>query len=74
MIENNGNAKEGYGFLILPKAGDIVIENNRIAETRGAKGTQRYGIYKVRGAGKVTLSGNLIEGQLIKNYAEGARP
>lgn len=74
VIENNGNAKEGYGFLILPKAGDIVIENNRIAETRGAKGTQRYGVYKVRGAGKVTLSGNLIEGELIKDYAEGARP
>ncbi|MCP5118538.1 MAG: right-handed parallel beta-helix repeat-containing protein, partial [bacterium] len=67
-IENNG----GYGFLIQPLAGDIVIENNRIAETRGAKGTQRYGVYKVRGAGDVKLADNKMEGNLVKEYAEGA--
>jgi hypothetical protein len=72
IIEDNGNAKTGYGFYIQPLAGDIVIENNRIAETRAEKGTQRYGVYKVTGAGAVTLNNNRIEGNLIREYAEGA--
>lgn len=70
-IENNGTARGGYGFLIQPMAADIVIENNRIAETRGENGTQRYGIYKVHRAGEVKLANNKMEGNLIQGYAEG---
>lgn len=32
-VLDNGNEKAGYGFYIEPKAGDIVIENNQIADT-----------------------------------------
>jgi parallel beta helix pectate lyase-like protein len=71
IIEDNGNPKTGYGFYIQPLAGDIVIENNRIAETRKEEGTQRYGVYKVTGAGKVTLNNNRMEGNLEREYAEG---
>jgi len=45
-IIDNGNAREGYGFLIEPHATGIVIENNRIADTRTDKPTQRHAIHK----------------------------
>jgi hypothetical protein len=50
-VVDNGDARRGYGFYVEPHAGEIVIENNRIGETRSEKGTQRIGVYKdsVRG-------------------------
>jgi len=45
-IVDNGNAREGYGFRIEPHATGLIIENNRIADTRKDKPTQRHAIYK----------------------------
>ena len=47
-ILDNGNSTRGYGFYIEPAAGEIVVTNNTIAETRKADArTQRYGVYKI---------------------------
>jgi len=70
-IIDNGNAKEGYGFLVDPYAGDIVIEENVIAETRRDQGTQRFGVYKVKGAGAVKVERNEMKGHLTADYREG---
>jgi hypothetical protein len=70
-VVDNGNAKRGYGFYVEPHAGEIVIENNRIAETRGDKKTQRVGVYKVKGAGSVHVRDSTTAGQAGGDYAEG---
>jgi parallel beta-helix repeat protein len=71
-ILDNGNPKEGYGFYILPHAGDLVIANNQIAETRADKArTQRYGIFKAAGAGALKVDANTITGCLEKDIIEG---
>jgi hypothetical protein len=57
-VLDNGNAREGYGFYIAPHAGDLVIENNQIADTRSEGKTQRVAIYKEPGAGAVTSRAN----------------
>lgn len=72
-VLDNGSAKAGYGFLIEPRAGDIVIEGNQIADTRSAGRTQRYGVYKVKGAGSVRLEKNSMEGNGAANYYEGTK-
>ncbi len=70
-ILDNGKGTKGYGFYVEPQATDIVITGNRIAETRsGAARTQRFGVYKVHGAGSVTLQGNTMGGHLEKDYYE----
>jgi parallel beta-helix repeat protein len=70
-VLNNGKGPKGYGFYVEPQAGDIVIANNRIAETRsGAARTQRYGIFKAYGAGSITMQANIMEGHLEKDYFE----
>jgi len=61
-ILDNGNAQRGYGVYIEPQAGDIVLENNRIADTRKDKPVQRYAVYKVKGAGAVEVRNNAMEG------------
>lgn len=71
-VLDNGNAKEGYGFYIAPAAGDLVIENNSIAETRATGGTQRIGIYKAAGTGAVLSQGNSMKGHTGGDYKEGA--
>ena len=71
-VLDNGGPKAGYGFYMEPAAGDIVIESNEIAETRAAGGTQRYGIYKVQGAGSVVSRNNAMRGHGERDYAEGA--
>ena len=58
-VLENGNAKAGYGFYVKPHAGNLVIENNRIADTR-PKPTQRVAIYKEPGAGEIRASNNDI--------------
>ncbi|MBI4877871.1 MAG: right-handed parallel beta-helix repeat-containing protein, partial [Acidobacteria bacterium] len=73
-VLDNGDAKAGYGFYILPQAGDIAIENNRIAETRSGARTQRYGIYKVTGSGAVSERNNTMSGHLEGDYREGPAP
>ena len=70
-VLDNGDARAGYGFYILPAAGDIVIEGNQIAETRAQGGAQRYGIYKVTGAGAVRASNNTMSGHPGGDYKEG---
>lgn len=70
-IVDNGDARRGYGFYIEPEAGDIVIENNDLAESRSSTGAQRYAVYKVRGAGAVKLSNNTVEGNFRADYREG---
>ncbi len=74
-VLDNGNAKSGYGFYISPAAGDLVIENNRIAETRATGGAQRIGIYKAAGAGSVRARDNQMSGHVEADYREGtAKP
>jgi hypothetical protein len=70
-VVDNGSAKGGYGFYVEPHAGDIVIEENRIAETRAANGTQKLGVYKVDGAGTVHLRDNTTSGHTGGDYREG---
>jgi hypothetical protein len=72
-IVDNGSAKEGYGFLIQPRAGDLVIENNQIADTRPERSrTQKYGVYKLPGAGSIRLAGNTMSGHSAGDYQEAA--
>jgi hypothetical protein len=71
-VLDNGSEKEGYGFYVQPKAGDIVIENNQIADTRSTGRTQRYGIYKVTGAGVVEYRNNTMTGHAERDYFETA--
>ncbi|MGO9239582.1 MAG: right-handed parallel beta-helix repeat-containing protein [Bryobacteraceae bacterium] len=61
-VLDNGNAREGYGFYIEPSAADLLIEDNVIAETRGTGGTQRFGVYRTKGAAAPTLRGNAMSG------------
>jgi hypothetical protein len=72
-VLDNGDSRAGYGFYIEPQASDIVIENNQIAETRAANGTQRYAVYKVRGGGPVRLANNTMEGNTTGTYYEGTK-
>ncbi|MBN2289158.1 MAG: right-handed parallel beta-helix repeat-containing protein [Candidatus Glassbacteria bacterium] len=70
-VMDNGSAGEGCGFYLEPFAEGIVIENNKIADTRsGAERTQRYGVYRARGAGKVALTGNEIQGNIEGDYLD----
>ena len=71
-VLDNGNAQRGYGFYVEPYAGDLVITGNRVAETRAGAGiTQRYGIYKVAGAGGIQMETNTMAGHKEKDYFEG---
>jgi parallel beta-helix repeat protein len=72
QVLDNGNARSGYGFYISPCAGELVIENNRIAETRSSGGTQRTGIYKAAGAGSLQNRNNTMSGHTGGDYHEGA--
>ena len=49
-VLDNGNAQAGYGFYIAAGVNDTVMDGNQIADTRGAKATQRYAVYKAKGA------------------------
>jgi parallel beta-helix repeat protein len=70
-VLNNGSAREGYGFFIEPKAGDIVLSKNRITDTRSGKNrTQRYGVYKTAGVGNVVVAGNDLDGNVEKDVFE----
>ncbi|MFL6351844.1 MAG: right-handed parallel beta-helix repeat-containing protein [Bryobacteraceae bacterium] len=71
-VLDNGNAREGYGFYIEPHAGDLVIDGNQIADTRGGSGTQRYGIYKALGAGSVAARNNSMSGHSAQDYHDAA--
>jgi hypothetical protein len=71
-VLDNGNAQAGYGFYVMPLAGDIVIENNEIAETRATGRTQRIGIYRAAGAGSVTQRNNAMKGHVEADYREGS--
>ena len=71
-VLDNGGQKAGFGFYIQPQAGDIVIEGNEIADTRSTGRTQRYGIYKVQGAGAIVSRNNAMRGHGERDYAEGA--
>jgi hypothetical protein len=73
-VLNNGKGKEGYGFYVEPEAGDILIANNRVAETRsGEARTQHYGVFKKPGSGTITMQGNTMEGHVTKDYFEAAK-
>lgn len=73
-ITNNGGVKAGYGFFIQPHAGEILIANNQIGETRlGTERTQRYGVYKSLGAGSVLLQDNAMRGNSEADYHEAKR-
>jgi parallel beta-helix repeat protein len=70
-ITNNGDTKTGYGFLIQPHAGEILIASNQIAETRsGKERTQRYGVYRAAGAGTILLQNNAMQGHTEADYYE----
>jgi len=57
-VTDNGGAKEGFGFFIAKNVEGTVIEDNRIADTRGSGKTQRVAIQRAPGAGSVKASGN----------------
>jgi hypothetical protein len=61
-VLDNGGAKAGYGFYIAPLVSDTVIAGNQISDTRAAGKTQRYAVYKAKGAGSVRLENNSMEG------------
>lgn len=69
-VLDNGGQKAGYGFYIQPKAGGLVIDDNQIADTRSTGRTQRYGIYKVAGAGAVDSRNNTMSGHSGGDYFE----
>jgi parallel beta-helix repeat protein len=72
IVTDNGDGAKGYGFYVEPHAGEILIASNRIAETRsGNQRTQRYGVYKMLGAGQVQLESNTMEGHTEADYFEG---
>ena len=71
-VIDNGNRREGYGFYVAPHAGDIVIEDNQIAETRATGGAQRIGVFKTDGAGAVRMTNNRMSGHSAGDYREGA--
>ena len=66
-VLDNGNAKAGYGFYIAVRVDDTVIASNQISDTRGPNSTQRYAVYKAKGAGSVRLENNKIAGSLAGN-------
>jgi parallel beta-helix repeat protein len=70
-VLDNGGAGAGYGFYVLPEAGEIAIEDNQIAETRAPSGSQRTGIYKVTGAGAVRARNNTMSGHREGDQREG---
>jgi len=72
QVLDNGDAKSGYGFYILPSAGDLVIEDNHIAETRKSGGTQRIGIYKAPGTGALQSRNNAMSGHSEADYRDAA--
>ena len=66
-VLDNGGAKAGYGFYIAANVNDTVIAGNQISDTRGARATQRYAVYKAKGAGSVRLENNTVEGNAPGN-------
>ena len=69
-VVDNGNARDGYGFYISAPTGDLVIENNKIADTRAAGATQKVAIYKAPGTGTVvTRDNNLGDGRVVSAAA-----
>jgi parallel beta-helix repeat protein len=73
-VLDNGGPKEGYGFYIAPHATDIVIDGNQIAETRSAGRTQRYGVFKLAGAGSVQLVKNTMSGHSEGDFKDAGLP
>ena len=70
-VLDNGGSRGGYGFYVLPEAGGIAIEKNEIADTRATNPTQRFGIYRVKGAGAVNAKENRMSGHSENDYSEG---
>jgi parallel beta-helix repeat protein len=68
-VVDNGNPRDGYGFYISAAAGDLVIEKNKIADTRGAGATQKIAIYKAPGAGSVLSRDNNSVGVSVASAA-----
>ncbi len=66
-VLDNGGTQAGYGFYIAAHVNDTVITGNQICDTRGAHATQRYAVYKAKGAGTVREEGNTIEGNAAGN-------
>jgi|SRR5579871_1977184 len=66
-VVDNGSSKAGYGFYIAANVNDTVITGNQISDTRGASATQRYAVYKAKGAGSVRADNNKIEGNAAGN-------
>ena len=72
QVLDNGRCEIGLRVLHHAYAGDLVIENNQIAETRKSGGTQRIGIYKAAGAGSLRSRNNTMSGHLEGDYRDGA--
>jgi parallel beta-helix repeat protein len=71
-LTDNGDASRGYGFYIEPHAGDIALEGNKFVDTRAEGHANRYAVYKVSGAGPVTMASNKAEGKFAAEFKEGA--
>ncbi|HUU26329.1 MAG TPA: right-handed parallel beta-helix repeat-containing protein [archaeon] len=71
IIQDNGDARRGYGVYVEPHNQDLVFENNTVAETRPQdERTQRYGFYVVRGSSSVKLLNNTMEGHLVSDFLD----
>ena len=66
-VLDNGSADAGYGFYIATGVNDTIIAGNQISDTRGAKATQRYAVYRAKGAGPVRSENNTIENSVPGN-------
>jgi hypothetical protein len=60
IIENNGRAGSGYGFLLLGTAENLVLKNNIIRDT--GKGTQKAAIFYGKDSLPAKMEGNKISG------------
>jgi Right handed beta helix region len=68
-IVDNGSPDQGCGFYLEPPVEGTVIENNRIAETRqGDDRTQRYAVYRAKGAGTVVMKDNEMQGHVKGDF------
>ncbi len=73
-VLDNGNAKEGYGFYVAPQVTGTVLEGNKIADTRAAAGTQRYGVYTLAASGAVRMENNAMSGHSGGDFKQVAAP
>ena len=72
IVENNGVAKGGYGFLIEGKSKDLVLKENIIRDNK--KGTQKAAIFISEGVPTVKEEKNTMTGHSLGDVIYGKLP